>query len=194
MIFIRQITKDILDDGHVKFWKLDKQSGEWKEIDSRTVQDKVSHALRDSKSNMCAISSSEDTKPDYGKIANSDSINALNPTKSMLALQQTQSLELELERRASIKQLQEMKQRLLEDRDRIDLVRSVLNQRQRNAQLSSVSALGITPNISNRPPLLHSMIRDLPQLGMPSSRSVRPNQLCTESSLLENYALSSYYS
>eukprot|EP00546_Thalassionema_frauenfeldii_P009138 CAMPEP_0178920672 /NCGR_PEP_ID=MMETSP0786-20121207/15131_1 /TAXON_ID=186022 /ORGANISM="Thalassionema frauenfeldii, Strain CCMP 1798" /LENGTH=193 /DNA_ID=CAMNT_0020594757 /DNA_START=198 /DNA_END=779 /DNA_ORIENTATION=+ len=193
MIFIRQITKEILDDGHVKFWKLDKQSGEWKEIDSRTVQDKVSHALRDSKSNMCAIAPSEDTKPDYGKIANSDSINPINPTKSMLALQQAQNLELELERRAGIKQLQEMKQRLLEDRDRIDLVRSVLNQRQRNAQLSSVSALGITGNIGNCPPLLHSMIRDLPQLGM-SSRTVRPNHLCTESSLLENYALSSYYS
>lgn len=52
MIFIRQITKDILEDGAVKFWKMNKKGGEgklWKEVDFRTVQDKVSHALRDGK-------------------------------------------------------------------------------------------------------------------------------------------------
>eukprot|EP00547_Thalassionema_nitzschioides_P004652 CAMPEP_0194215076 /NCGR_PEP_ID=MMETSP0156-20130528/16604_1 /TAXON_ID=33649 /ORGANISM="Thalassionema nitzschioides, Strain L26-B" /LENGTH=112 /DNA_ID=CAMNT_0038943497 /DNA_START=55 /DNA_END=390 /DNA_ORIENTATION=+ len=49
MILVRKITKDILDDGNVKFWKLDKTKGIWTEVDVRACQDKVSHALRDTK-------------------------------------------------------------------------------------------------------------------------------------------------
>lgn len=51
MIFIRQLTYKILDDGRVRFVKFNKKTGKWIAIDSKDIQDKVSHALRDTKSN-----------------------------------------------------------------------------------------------------------------------------------------------
>eukprot|EP00546_Thalassionema_frauenfeldii_P005252 CAMPEP_0178916556 /NCGR_PEP_ID=MMETSP0786-20121207/12716_1 /TAXON_ID=186022 /ORGANISM="Thalassionema frauenfeldii, Strain CCMP 1798" /LENGTH=422 /DNA_ID=CAMNT_0020589927 /DNA_START=62 /DNA_END=1330 /DNA_ORIENTATION=+ len=71
MIFIRQITKDILEDGSVKFWKMNKKGGGklWKEVNFRTVQDKVSHALRDGKNtNDSQLPFVDVIPPDYHKM------------------------------------------------------------------------------------------------------------------------------
>eukprot|EP00547_Thalassionema_nitzschioides_P013136 CAMPEP_0194256752 /NCGR_PEP_ID=MMETSP0158-20130606/37480_1 /TAXON_ID=33649 /ORGANISM="Thalassionema nitzschioides, Strain L26-B" /LENGTH=162 /DNA_ID=CAMNT_0038995569 /DNA_START=1 /DNA_END=485 /DNA_ORIENTATION=+ len=162
MIFIRQITKDILDDGNVKFWKTDKKSGKWKLVDFRTVQDKVSHALRDSKTSM---SPCEDVMSAYimkpkPMIMEPSAFASNRNTAERLALEPRSNVSLQL--------LEERKRQLLEDRDRIDMVRSALRQRQHNLRLSSMSALGVTPNVpvgGNQS--LYSMIRELPRLGVP---------------------------
>jgi len=187
MIFIRQITKDILNDGAVKFWRIDKKSGNWEEVDFRTVQDKVSHALRDSKSTM---GSDEELAQSY----NGNNSYRMKPKSMITTFMQNGHQALEPRSSESLQQLQEMKRKLLEDRDRIDMVRSVLQHRQRNLPLLSMSSLGVAPNMpiggGNRS--LLSMIRDLPQPGLLSSS--RPNLLDSNSSLMNKYGLSSFYS
>eukprot|EP00546_Thalassionema_frauenfeldii_P009028 CAMPEP_0178915558 /NCGR_PEP_ID=MMETSP0786-20121207/12092_1 /TAXON_ID=186022 /ORGANISM="Thalassionema frauenfeldii, Strain CCMP 1798" /LENGTH=272 /DNA_ID=CAMNT_0020588679 /DNA_START=380 /DNA_END=1195 /DNA_ORIENTATION=+ len=49
MLFIRQLANEILDDGRVRFVKFNKQTRKWTQIDLKAIQDKVSHALRDTK-------------------------------------------------------------------------------------------------------------------------------------------------
>mmetsp|Transcript_6470 Transcript_6470/g.9917 ORF Transcript_6470/g.9917 Transcript_6470/m.9917 type:complete len:280 (+) Transcript_6470:243-1082(+) len=221
MIFIRNLTKEMLDDGRVKFWRLNKKNGEWKVVDFRTCQDKISHALRDSKGCVADFSqygvqgsAISNNKPPSTSAVNSAAV----PTQHHVA-------QAALEARAftSLKELQEMKNQLAEKRDnvgllrsalqerqqylqlnesnhdKIDMIRNALQQRQRNIDLHSMSALNMpaVPNVvassGSDNQALRSFIRDLPQLGLPPTTSVRPNHLFSEPSLLDYCALSSYY-
>jgi len=102
MIFIRQLTKDLLDDGRVKFWKRE-TGGKWRAVDFRTVQDKVSHALRDSKG--CNEQDSALMMMEYGKAPNTTTVAAHSSVISPLdaALNQNRSV-------AGLQHLQRMKQ------------------------------------------------------------------------------------
>lgn len=163
MIFIRQITKDILDDGRVKFWKIDKKSGKWKEVDFRTVQDKVSHALRDSKSTM---GPSEEIASTHG----SDPYSRKTSTAS-------QSTDLALEpRRTSINLIQDMKQHHFEDSREVaksDFQQQELNLRLSNmaaASATSRAALGYLPGSNERlPPLLGDLRANIHSGHLPAS-------------------------
>jgi len=50
MILVKEVAEEVLDNGEVRFLRRDNSTGskhKWKEVPFRTVQDKVSHALRD---------------------------------------------------------------------------------------------------------------------------------------------------
>mmetsp|Transcript_17144 Transcript_17144/g.25991 ORF Transcript_17144/g.25991 Transcript_17144/m.25991 type:complete len:348 (+) Transcript_17144:343-1386(+) len=178
MIFIRQITKEILD-GDVKFWKIDKKSGKWKEVDFRSVQDKVSHALRDSQN---GVGPYEDDTSGYGN-GHQDPIKSSSATLVPTALA--------IEPRRMISQLQQQIQEKKQQQIGIqrNIARSALEQRDLNLRLTSMAAAtaysraalgGPRDAIQQCLPL--SLLGGLPQLGgLPSN--LRQNQGLTASSL-----------
>lgn len=221
MIFIRNLTKEMLDDGRVKFWRLNKKNGEWKSVDFRTCQDKISHALRDSKG--CVADFNQHGIQVPAMLSNKISSTSVMNSAALHTHRHIGQAELEARALSSIKELQEMKNQLAEKRDnfdlmrsalqerqqylqrnesnhdKIDLIRSALQQRQRQMDLHSMSALNmpavpnIVPSSVSTNQSLGSFIRDLPQLGLPSTTSLRQNHLFAEPSLLDYCALSSYY-
>lgn len=191
MIFIRQMTKELLDDGRVKFWKHEKKNDHWRQVDFRTVQDKVSHALRDSKG--CS-DSGVDLMMDYTKVTNpvqqpleprAESLQLYHdmkqqqveaqtlghPQSTSSVLPQIDVATLEPTLRASMQHLQELNQQNIEDQR--ELVAAAIQERQHNATLLSMANKFSTPpatlsmNPGSGQPLL-SQLGGLGQLGFQS--------------------------
>jgi len=195
MIFIRQITKDILDEGRVKFWKHEKRTGKWKEVDFRTVQDKVSHALRDSKGMTDSVLDimTEDNKatnptpkppPQFidlsslepGTRASLQQLQAaqsLGPRLTPSFLPEAIDLTLEPRLRASMQHLQDLKQKNADEQR--ELIAAAIQSRERNLSLASMTNnLGAplaTLSMDPGQPML-SQLGGLPQFGLNSRRSM----------------------
>jgi len=199
MIFIRNMTKEILDDGRVKFWKNDKKRGTWKEVDFRTVQDKVSHALRDSKG--CSDTGIENML-DYCKTTEAELQPLNNPNSLMAYLDLSQEVraraafrgqatpsevlsggqELGLEQEygqtlARLQELQDLKQQHAEEKR--DLLTAALHQRR--LSLASMAGTLATQNPAHGGG--NGLLRDLPPYAF--QPRMPPNQFSAPSLLLE---------
>eukprot|EP00547_Thalassionema_nitzschioides_P017385 CAMPEP_0194253628 /NCGR_PEP_ID=MMETSP0158-20130606/30278_1 /TAXON_ID=33649 /ORGANISM="Thalassionema nitzschioides, Strain L26-B" /LENGTH=329 /DNA_ID=CAMNT_0038991391 /DNA_START=176 /DNA_END=1165 /DNA_ORIENTATION=- len=201
MIFIRQMTKELLDDGRVKFWKHDRKNDRWKQVDFRTVQDKVSHALRDSKGSS---DSGLDLMMDYTKAANpaqtplepragstlqlyqdmkqqqveAQTLAQSRSRASSSILPQIEISTLEPRLRASMQHLQELNQKNMEDQR--ELVASAIQERRHNLNLASMANRFSTPpaTLSMNPVRSQSLISHhiggLSQYGLQSSLGPSP--------------------